>query len=213
MCLALFKMWSDSELRYAMLEKACQDGDTTMAECLIELGADVNAKTKCESLVYQVRGRDPWVYTFTKNLTGLLCRQVCERGGPLELLELLVSRGAHEQHLRKALAVSVKRADGAAVILLLARLGLDHNNSALCLGGFRLGRLDAGWLSPLLAERRRAHSLCYVSSETEFTRAFFSCDCSYFPASQFFCSVFQVKLRIWRDSFSLSRGPRATAAC
>lgn len=56
MCLALFKMWSDSELHYAMLEKACKDADTTMAECLVELGADINAKTKSESLVCQVRG-------------------------------------------------------------------------------------------------------------------------------------------------------------
>lgn len=48
-------MCSNSELHYSMLEKACEDGDTPMAECLIELGADINKKTKTESLIYQVR--------------------------------------------------------------------------------------------------------------------------------------------------------------
>lgn len=56
-CLAVSKMWSNPELHYSMLEKACVDGDTVMAECLIEMGADSNKKTKTESLIYQVRSK------------------------------------------------------------------------------------------------------------------------------------------------------------
>ncbi|XP_064199044.1 leucine-rich repeat serine/threonine-protein kinase 2 isoform X1 [Anguilla rostrata] len=131
-CLCLSKMAADSNIRYVMLEKACLDGDVIMAECLIHLGADINRKTKTESLIYLV----------------------CERGGPLELVDLLLSSGTHEQNLRSALTVSVRKRDGPVVSLLLGKLGLDLNNSALCLGGFRLGDIEASWLRPLFSERR-----------------------------------------------------------
>lgn len=37
-----------------MLEKACAEYNTTMSECLLLLGADVNKKTKTNALIYQV---------------------------------------------------------------------------------------------------------------------------------------------------------------
>uniref|UniRef100_A0A8C9S5D4 non-specific serine/threonine protein kinase n=1 Tax=Scleropages formosus TaxID=113540 RepID=A0A8C9S5D4_SCLFO len=131
-CSCLSQMAADSDIRYAMLEKACMDGDVIMAECLIQLGADVNRKTKTESLIYQV----------------------CERGGPLELVELLLASGIHEQNLRSTLSASVHQQDGPVVSQLLGKLGLDTNNNALCLGGFRLGHIEASWLVPLVSERR-----------------------------------------------------------
>ncbi|XP_051547977.1 leucine-rich repeat serine/threonine-protein kinase 2-like [Myxocyprinus asiaticus] len=131
-CLCLCKMTADSDITYSLLERACEDGDVVMTECLIQLGADINKKTKTDSLIYQV----------------------CDHGAPLALVELLVSAGVHEQQLRGALAVCVRRGDDPAVILLLAHLGLDYTNSALCLGGFCLGRMKASWLSALLSERK-----------------------------------------------------------
>ncbi|XP_043083989.1 leucine-rich repeat serine/threonine-protein kinase 2 isoform X2 [Puntigrus tetrazona] len=131
-CLCLSKMVADGEIVYALLERACEDGDVDVAECLVQLGADVNKKTKSDSLIYQV----------------------CDRGAPLALLELLVSAGVHEQQLRGALSVCVRRGDDPAVTLLLSRLGLDHTNNALCLGSFRLGKMKASWLSTLLSERK-----------------------------------------------------------
>ncbi|KAK7929314.1 hypothetical protein WMY93_005709 [Mugilogobius chulae] len=114
-CLALSKLWADSDLHFPMLEKACEEGDTVMAECLIELGADINAKTKSEPLIYQVCDRggplDLCLSCYVLSLTSclfssgvrswwtsgsvsvLLCSlsdlglfsQVCDRGGPLDL--------------------------------------------------------------------------------------------------------------------------------
>ncbi|XP_077067574.1 leucine-rich repeat serine/threonine-protein kinase 2 [Siphateles boraxobius] len=131
-CLCLWKMVADTEIMYMLLERACEDGDVDMAECLIKLGADINKKTKSDSLIYQV----------------------CDRGAPLALLELLVSAGVHEQQLRGALSVCVRRGEDPMVTLLLRRLGLDRTNSALCLGSFRLGQMKATWLSALLSECR-----------------------------------------------------------
>uniref|UniRef100_A0A672QF24 Leucine-rich repeat serine/threonine-protein kinase 2-like n=1 Tax=Sinocyclocheilus grahami TaxID=75366 RepID=A0A672QF24_SINGR len=143
-CLCLSKMVVDSEIMYALLERACEDGDVDMAECLILLGADINKKSKSDSLIYQV----------------------CDRGAPLVLLELLVSAGVHEQQLRGALSVCVRRGDDPAVTLLLTRLGLDHTNNALCLGSFRLGKMKAMWLSALLSERKTQTPINKKNSES-----------------------------------------------
>uniref|UniRef100_A0A8C2DMK3 non-specific serine/threonine protein kinase n=1 Tax=Cyprinus carpio TaxID=7962 RepID=A0A8C2DMK3_CYPCA len=144
-CLCLSKMVVDREIMYALLERACEDGDVDMAECLIQLGADINKKSKSDSLIYQV----------------------CDRGAPLILLELLVSGGVHEQQLRGALSVCVRRGDDPAVTLLLARLGLDHTNNALCLGSFRLGKMKATWLSALLSERKTQTPTNKKNSESD----------------------------------------------
>uniref|UniRef100_A0A8C1CGP7 non-specific serine/threonine protein kinase n=1 Tax=Cyprinus carpio carpio TaxID=630221 RepID=A0A8C1CGP7_CYPCA len=147
-CLCLSKMVADSEILYTLLDRACEDGDVDMAECLIQLGADINKKTKSDSLIYQV----------------------CDRGAPLALLELLVSAGVHEQQLRGALSVCVRRGDDPAVTLLLGRLGLDHANNALCLGSFRLGQMKASWLSALLSECKTHSPVNKKNSESATVR-------------------------------------------
>lgn len=53
-CLCLSKMVVHSEIHYRMLDRACEEGDVVMADCLIQLGTDVNKKTKTESLIYKV---------------------------------------------------------------------------------------------------------------------------------------------------------------
>ncbi|TRY85867.1 hypothetical protein DNTS_011896 [Danionella cerebrum] len=142
-CLCLSKLVSDASISYALLERACEDGDVDMAECLITLGADINNKSGSDSLIYQV----------------------CDQAAPLALLELLVSSGVQEQQLRGALSVCVRREDDAAVTLILGRLGLDRINSALCLGSFRLARMKAAWISALLSERGRLSSVRDSSSK------------------------------------------------
>uniref|UniRef100_A0A8C1W1W7 non-specific serine/threonine protein kinase n=1 Tax=Cyprinus carpio TaxID=7962 RepID=A0A8C1W1W7_CYPCA len=151
-CLCLSKMVADSEILYTLLVRACEDGDVDMAECLIQLGADINKKTKSDSLIYQV----------------------CDRGAPLALLELLVSAGVHEQQLRGALSVCVRRGDDPAVTLLLGRLGLDHANNALCLGSFRLGQMKASWLSTLLSECKTHSPVNKKNSESRLARQILS---------------------------------------
>ncbi|XP_066543294.1 leucine-rich repeat serine/threonine-protein kinase 2 [Amia ocellicauda] len=131
-CLCFSKMAHNVDLKYSMLEKACAEYDVVMAECLIHLGADVNKKTKKESLIYQV----------------------CEQKTDPELLELLLYSATHEQQMRKALSVAIRKRDGPVISLLLRKLGLDLTNNAICLGGFRLGHIEDSWLIPLFSERR-----------------------------------------------------------
>ncbi|XP_039617045.1 leucine-rich repeat serine/threonine-protein kinase 2 isoform X2 [Polypterus senegalus] len=131
-CMCLSILATDGEIRHRMLEKACAEDNFVMAECLIHLGADVNKKTKNESLIYKV----------------------CEKECSSELVELLLNSGTHEQDIRKALFISVKKRNNLIISLILRKLGLDQANSAICLGGFRLGHLESSWLNPLFSERK-----------------------------------------------------------
>ncbi|XP_043569546.1 leucine-rich repeat serine/threonine-protein kinase 2 [Chiloscyllium plagiosum] len=127
LCKCLYKLAIDRGIRNRMLENACSENNVVMAEYFILLAADVNHKSKNESLIYQA------------------CTQ---SSNPL-LVDLLLNHGAREQDIRKALEVSIKMSDERIISLLLRKLGLDQNNKAICLGGLHMGRIEATWLRPL----------------------------------------------------------------
>ncbi|XP_075783504.1 leucine-rich repeat serine/threonine-protein kinase 2 isoform X2 [Pelodiscus sinensis] len=130
-CKCFAKIANHDDLKNLMLEKACADYNSIMAECLLLLGADVNKKTKTSSLIYQV----------------------CEKGSNPKMVELLLNSGAREQDVRNALTVSIKKGDSQIISLLLRKLSLDLANSSICLGGFCIGRIEPSWLSPLFPNK------------------------------------------------------------
>ncbi|NXL00767.1 LRRK2 kinase, partial [Mesembrinibis cayennensis] len=130
-CKCFAKIAENSDLKNTMLEKACIECNSIMAECLLLLGADINKKTKTNSLIYQV----------------------CEKGNNPKLVELLLASGAREQDVRSALTISIKRGDSQIISLLLKKLSLDVANSSICLGGFGIGRLEPSWLIPLFPDK------------------------------------------------------------
>ncbi|XP_069739337.1 leucine-rich repeat serine/threonine-protein kinase 2 isoform X1 [Phaenicophaeus curvirostris] len=130
-CKCFAKIAENDDLKNMMLEKACIEHNTIMAECLLLLGADINKKTKTNSLIYQV----------------------CEKGNNPKLVELLLASGAREQDVRSALTISIKRGDSQIISLLLKKLSLDVANSSICLGGFGIGRLEPSWLIPLFPDK------------------------------------------------------------
>ncbi|XP_015482551.1 leucine-rich repeat serine/threonine-protein kinase 2 isoform X1 [Parus major] len=130
-CKCFSKIAENDDLKNTMLEKACMEYNSIMAECLLLLGADINRKTKTNSLIYQV----------------------CEKGNNPKLVELLLASGAREQDVRSALTISIKRGDSQIISLLLKKLSLDVTNSSICLGGFGFGRLEPSWLIPLFPDK------------------------------------------------------------
>ncbi|XP_063164052.1 leucine-rich repeat serine/threonine-protein kinase 2 [Candoia aspera] len=130
-CKCFAKIAEHDALKNLMLEKACDEHNAIMAECLLLLGADVNKRTKAKSLIYQV----------------------CEKGSNPKLVELLLNSGAREQDVRNALTVSIKKGDSEIISLLLKKLSLDVANSSICLGGFGIGRIEPSWLVPLFPNK------------------------------------------------------------
>uniref|UniRef100_A0A803VB99 Leucine rich repeat kinase 2 n=1 Tax=Ficedula albicollis TaxID=59894 RepID=A0A803VB99_FICAL len=130
-CKCFAKIAENDDLKNTMLEKACMECNSIMAECLLLLGADINKKTKTNSLIYQV----------------------CEKGNNPKLVELLLANGAREQDVRSALTISIKKGDSQIISLLLKKLSLDVTNSSICLGGFGFGKLEPSWLIPLFPDK------------------------------------------------------------
>uniref|UniRef100_A0A8W4FN81 non-specific serine/threonine protein kinase n=1 Tax=Sus scrofa TaxID=9823 RepID=A0A8W4FN81_PIG len=128
-CFAIVAM--DDELKSVMLERACDQNNSIMVECLLLLGADVNCAKEATSLIYQV----------------------CEKASSPKLVELLLNSGSREQDVRKALTISIGKGDSQVISLLLRRLALDLANNSICLGGFCMGKIEPSWLGPLFPDK------------------------------------------------------------
>ncbi|KAM5251671.1 leucine-rich repeat serine/threonine-protein kinase 2 isoform 1-T1 [Hipposideros larvatus] len=130
-CKCFAKLAMDDELKCVMLERACDQNNSIMVECLLLLGADANRE---------------------KEGTSLIC-QVCEKASSPKLVELLLNSGSREQDVRKALTISIGKGDSQTISLLLRRLALDLANNSICLGGFCIGKIEPSWLGPLFPDK------------------------------------------------------------
>uniref|UniRef100_A0A2K6T5Q6 non-specific serine/threonine protein kinase n=1 Tax=Saimiri boliviensis boliviensis TaxID=39432 RepID=A0A2K6T5Q6_SAIBB len=130
-CKCFAKVAMDDDLKNVMLERACDQNNSIMVECLLLLGADANQ---------------------AKEATSLIC-QVCEKESSPKLVELLLNSGSREQDVRKALTISIGKSDSQIISLLLRRLALDVANNSICLGGFCIGKVEPSWLGPLFPDK------------------------------------------------------------
>lgn len=67
-CKCFAKITENDDTKNTMLEKACMENNSIMAECLLLLGADINKKTKTNSLIYQVIHGNIYIILLLKNL-------------------------------------------------------------------------------------------------------------------------------------------------
>ncbi|XP_059967807.1 leucine-rich repeat serine/threonine-protein kinase 2 isoform X4 [Mesoplodon densirostris] len=130
-CKCFAKLAMDDELKSVMLERACDQNNSIMVECLLLLGADANR---------------------AKEAASLIC-QVCEKASSPKVVELLLNSGSREQDVRKALTISIGKGDSQIISLLLKRLALDLANNSICLGGFCMGKIEPSWLGPLFPDK------------------------------------------------------------